>query len=541
MFHRCTCSVLTGFCLFGLITASGRSEKATEVELKVGVVQRFGENPTARLSLQATQGDILTLSFIGAERKPQTLQTNFIKIEISQQPLPTPIVEERLVLGNYRSFETAEHTAENLQTKGIPVEVAQPNRWQVWAKRDVYKTPLLRRLLLQSLQTQGADAGYVDTKIVSQQPRLSLVANGLRYNLDRLEVRGGKGLIAVRKEESDRARDLYPGVLQVQPNAYGSYTLVNQVPIETYLRGVVSHEIDAEAPYAAKEAQAILARTYALRNLRRFAVDNYQLCADQQCQVYKGLAEVDPASDRAIAASSGKVLTYQNRLIDALYSSTSGGVTAPFEDVWNGSRRPYLQAVVDSTAQVWDLSQQPLSFEENFRRFINMKEGFNEKGWTTFRWRRETSLEQITQDLRRYVRNTNHPFGDFEAIAQIQILERSPSGRIIRLAVQTNKGVLELYKDDIRSAFIAPLSTLFYLEPVYETNNTLRAYAFVGGGFGHGVGLSQTGAYNLAEQGWTGEQIINFYFRGTQIQPINQSIVLHKNLPRGISEQRFNN
>jgi SpoIID/LytB domain protein len=104
----------------------------------------------------------------------------------------------------------------------------------------------------------------------------------------------------------------------------------------------------------------------------------------------------------------------------------------------------------------------------------------------------------------------------------MQVVQRSPGGRILKLAVQTERGNLILEKDEIRSAFSAPRSTLFYLEPLFNQakgeNKTLWGYAFVGGGLGHGVGLSQTGAYSLAKLGWTSDRILNFYYPGTQIQ-----------------------
>src|SRR6478672_5052738 len=522
--------VLMIFCLFGLTGASGLSEKGSETELKVGIVQRFGEATTDQLTLQASKGDRLTLHFLGGNLKPQTLQATSVKLEVQMQSLKEPEVEERLVLGNYRSFETAEYTAQQWQAKGIEVEIAQPDRWQVWAKRTVYQTPLLRRLLLQSIQAQGeTKAVYLDTRILPQKPQVSWIINGFRYNREEIDVTAGKRLITVSRGKTDQSPRIYAGKLRLQPNAYGTYTLVNQVPLETYLRGVVPHEIDSGAPYAANEAQAVLARTYALRNLRRFAADNYQLCADQQCQVYQGLTGTDKEADQAIAATRNQVLTYQNELVDALYSSTTGGVTAPFEDVWNGADRPYLKAIVDSAANIWNLSQRSLSDEANFRQFISLKQGFNETGWNSFRWRKESTLTEITEGLKRYLKRTKSSFPDFQTIQKLQILERSSAGRILKLAVQTNQGTFELYKDDIRSAFLAPRSTLFYLKPVYAADKTLKGYAFVGGGFGHGVGLSQTGAYNLAKQGWTGAQILSFYYPGTQIQPIKESLVLWKN------------
>jgi SpoIID/LytB domain protein len=288
---------------------------------------------------------------------------------------------------------------------------------------------------------------------------------------------------------------------------------------------VVPHEIGPQAPPAAVEAQAILARTYTLRNLRRFAIDDYELCATTDCQVYWGLGDASARADRAISVTRSLVATYENELVDALYSSTTGGVTAPFEDVWDGQARPYLRAVVDSTGSIWDLSQKSLGNEANLREFLNLKQGFNETGWNRFRWSYSTSLTEMAEFLNKYLTNRNHPMAGIQKIESVKVAERAPSGRVLTMEVQTDKGPLEISKDQIRNAFYPPISTLFYLDPMMDENQVLKGYTFVGGGFGHGVGLSQTGAYRLAELGWNGEQIVQFYFPGTQIQPLNEAIV----------------
>ncbi len=99
------------------------------------------------------------------------------------QALPQPAVEEVVILGTYRTFETAEDSAQNWRSQGIEVEIAQPERWQVWAKRDVYSTPLLRRLLFQSVQTIRARKWHIlIPKYCKQVPRVSWVVNGKRYS-----------------------------------------------------------------------------------------------------------------------------------------------------------------------------------------------------------------------------------------------------------------------------------------------------------------------------------------------------------------------
>lgn len=219
-------------------------------------------------------------------------------------------------------------------------------------------------------------------------------------------------------------------------------------------------------------------------------------------------------------------MTYQNELVDALYSSTTGGVTATFDEIWNGADRPYLQTIIDSPQPVWDLSEFPLTDETNLRRFLKLKQGFNETRHSrVFRWHKTSSIKDLNRDLRNYLTKTRHPLADFRTIQWMNIEKRSPSGRILTLTIQTDRGKVQLHKNDVRSAFEAPISTLFYLEPVYEERERLKAYDFIGGGFGHGVGLSQYGSYNLANLGWTAAQILSFYYPQTTIEPLNDAIV----------------
>lgn len=521
---RFSCNVLTTFCLLGLTAASGPDMKTKQVTLRIGIVQRFGEQPTAKVQLEASKGDRLKLRFKTGNQTKTVVTEKPVKLETVMQALPQPTVEEVVVLGTYRTYETAEDSAQSWRTQGLKVEIAQPDRWQVWAKRDVYNTPLLRRLLLQSLQAAKKKTVSLETKILAQIPQVSWVVDGKRYSQNYLEISTDKNLIRVNRGEKPQTARLYAGQMTLQPNAYGTYTLVNEVPLETYLRGVVPYEIGTNAPKAAMEAQAILARTYVLRNLRRFAIDDYQLCADTHCQVYDGLNGVAPSTDKAIASTRGMVLTYQNELVDALYSSTTGGVTASFSDVWNGEDRPYLRPVVDAAMSIWDLSRQNLADEKNFQKFINLKTGFNESEWDLFRWRKETKLEDITKGLQKFLQVKNSPYAKFKTIEAMAVVKRSPSGRILELAVKTNIGIFTLHKDEVRSAFVAPRSTLFYLEPLNKGQPNLWGYAFVGGGLGHGVGLSQTGAQNLAKLGWSNPKILQFYYPGTQIKILSNEI-----------------
>jgi SpoIID/LytB domain protein len=521
---------------FRLVTAIGATvlfitpaaAQGPDVELQIGIIQRFGEKPKDTLTLSALAGDKLTIKF-AANGKTQTATVDSLKLETDMQRLDQPRIDEKVIISEHRSFETAEEVAQQWKARGIEVEIAQPGRWQVWAKRSVYKTPAVRGLLVENLDKKGIKV-RLDSKQVTEVPRPTFSVNGFKYTRDRLEVSSGRGVIQVDRDKDDIPKHLYPGNLKLQPNVYGTTTLVNLVPLETYLRGVVPFEIGGGAPFQAMSAQAILARTYVLRNTRRFALDGYQLCATTQCQVYYGLDGTNAETDRAIQTTHGQVLTYNNELVDALYSSTTGGITAAFTDVWRGAARPYLSAKIDSVNRVWDLQSQPLTNEDNLRAFLAQKKGFNESEISSwFRWRNEVSIKKLNQDLRKYLQSIQHPFASFSTISNIQVMERSSGGRVFKLGIVTDLGAFELERDEILLAFEAPNSLLFYIDPVIDKKDqTIQGYTFTGGGFGHAVGLSQYGSYHLGKLGWSYDRILNFYFNGTQIQPINPAITAYR-------------
>ncbi|MGM0457684.1 MAG: SpoIID/LytB domain-containing protein, partial [Cyanobacteriota bacterium] len=141
----------------------------------------------------------------------------------------------------------------------------------------------------------------------------------------------------------------------------------------------------------------------------------------------------------------------------------------------------------------------------------------------TFRWRESTSLQEMTEFLKRYYRRNNRSI-DFSEVREVAIVERSPAGRVLKMTITTDTGIIEIPNDEIRNAFYPPISTFFYIDPIYEDEDerVLDGYTFIGGGFGHGVGLSQTGSYNLANLGQSSRDILEFYYPGTQLQPLDE-------------------
>ncbi len=492
-------------------TLQPRAITSINPTLQIGIRQRFGREEADQVILAAPAGSMLTVTFTDAAGQTQVQRTPRITLGIANQGLARPELEERLILSSHKSFESAEASARQWIARGIPAEIAQPQEWQVWAQRGAYTSDQIRQIAANA-QAQQIPTVRVQQQQRTQRPVLSWVHEHYRYHRTHIQVTSDAGYMQVGEYT-------YAGDIRVQPNAYGTYSIVNAVPLETYLRGVVPHEIGPGAPITAIEAQAILARTYALRNLHRFVIDDYELCANTHCQVYRGLSGTIPQIDAAIQRTAGQVLAYGGDLVDAVYSSTNGGVSAAFEDIWDGDPRPYLQPIADiadQPGQLLDLSQ-----PGDFRAFIDQQEGFNEVGISRFfRWNSTKTLEELSESLRQGQDFLGIPLPTWSRISGLAILSRAPSGRIqeFQITLETPQGshAFVVEKDQVRLAFPALLSTLFELEPVMQ-GESLTGYTFVGGGFGHGVGMSQYGSYGLSRRGFTAAQILDFYYPGTSL------------------------
>ncbi len=139
----------------------------------------------------------------------------------------------------------------------------------------------------------------------------------------------------------------YRGEVEIFGNSRGSITVVNELPLEQYLRGVVPNELapDAFPELEALKAQAIAARTYIVRNLGQFENENFDICATDFCQVYRGLGTEHPLSDEAVEQTRGIIATFEGEAINALYSSTCGGRTENAENVFS-QKVPYLVSTI---------------------------------------------------------------------------------------------------------------------------------------------------------------------------------------------------
>jgi stage II sporulation protein D len=268
----------------------------------------------------------------------------------------------------------------------------------------------------------------------------------------------------------------YRGVLELRPSATG-VTVINTLPLEQYLYGVVPSEMSASWPAESLKSQAIAARSYAVANLGKHKSRGYDVCDTDECQVYTGAAVEAVRSNQAIDATRGEVLMYGRKTIAAFFHSSSGGHTENSEDVWH-QRLPYIRAVPD----------------------------YDQKS-PHFAWYKNVSSEKIASGLARQG-------VDVGQLTQVSPLSRSTSGRVREIQVVGTAGSRTVRGETFRIA--AGLnSTLFNVAPVGEGQPV--EFSFAGRGWGHGLGLSQWGARSLAEAGYSYMQILGHYYPGAQL------------------------
>jgi stage II sporulation protein D len=318
----------------------------------------------------------------------------------------------------------------------------------------------------------------------------------------------------------------YRGVAEVRINGSGTLAGINELPIEQYLYGVVPLELPPTVydEMEAQKAQAVAARTYGLRGLGKRASEGYDLLPTTTDQVYGGYAAEHPLSTQAVDETAGLVATYGGALIEALFFSTSGGATANNEDVFNSDPVPYLRGVIDQQRGNSGNVLDSLHLARGAPNLRGKKNGDWEADWSRYhRWTFTWTAEEMSDVI------SLHAGQDVGRVLAVNVVERSNSGRAKRIEYVTDAGTFVDTKDRIRTSlkyvgadggFYSLLSTLFVIEPVVDRRTgEVTGFEAFGGGWGHGVGMNQTGATGMAEKGATFEEILHFYYQGIQLTP----------------------
>ena len=295
---------------------------------------------------------------------------------------------------------------------------------------------------------------------------------------------------------------LYHGTLTALRDRTG-ITLVNRVPLEAYLRGVVSAEMGRRtAPeQEALRAQAVVSRTYALRNVGRWAADGFDVYSTVADQVYGGMGSETPEGDEAVASTSGQILTYGGAPIDAFFYSTCGGRTADGTEVFRAADRPYLRSVPD-------LDQNGIAYCSISPRF---------------RWREEWSGEALRNTLRRTLPAVvGTPAGDVRDVRDVRVTATTASGRVGRLNITLGRSNVDvdgpLIRQVLRSTSDDQLRSNAFTLSVTRAGGRVTRLVAEGGGAGHGVGFCQWGAVGRSRAGQDYQQIIAAYYSGATLQ-----------------------
>lgn len=462
---------------------------AADPRLWVALGARLAGNQP--LVLQAAAGSLTLITASG-----QRHQARELVLRWRPALLDPPLRLSRRVLGPFASYESAEEAARRWQQQGIRSVIAHPADWEVWAPATAppladEPSPQAGRLVeLELRQRLRPELQLASGPVPLEGPLQLQAPGGLRW-------RGG----------------VFAGPFRLQPDAYGTWTLVEQVPLERYLLGVVPHEIGAGSPPAALAAQAVLARTWALRNQGRYGVDGYHLCSDTQCQVYGDPGHAGAAVRQAVAATRLQLLSWQGEPIHAVYHATNGGVAAGFEEVWSGAPLPYLQPQLDGVAALQQRFLIPLA-PGQVGALLATRTGLYGASHPRFRWSRSLDAAQIAAAVRPLAPKLGTP-------TRLAVLERGPSGRVLALQIQGSAGgaggSVVLRRDAIRRHLRSLPSTLFLVSA-----EGAGRWRFQGGGFGHGAGLSQAGAIELADQGWSAARILAHYYPGTTLVNLDQ-------------------
>lgn len=437
--------------------------------------------------------------------------------------LGTPVTDPIRITGRPPAAADTVPTAPPPRPEDVPRDEAPDFRRE--GDRDV-RVALATSAALPGLAATGAWRLFDE--------RESVLLRGQPGESWQLETSGGQ-LRAVRSDgfasawrspplvlRADRASEFvlfngkrYRGVLRFYPaDDAAGVLVVNVLAVEQYLRGVVPLEIGgnrAAQEQAAVEAQAVAARSYTFVRLAAAGGSgarhvHYDVVAGTSDQVYGGADAERAFSDAAVASTSGTVLKYGGRTVDAPYSASCGGETASADEVWRTGSAAYLRRVSDRIPGTQRYYCDPAP---------------------RFAWTRTLESAELDAALRQYLRAyTTVPASGPGHARVVTVDGRTPSGRVAVLRVETDNGRYTLRGNDVRYVLRSPggeilNSTYFSVEPENGAGGELRRLVIRGNGWGHGIGMCQWGAIGRARAGQDFRTILRTYYPGTELGPAN--------------------
>lgn len=324
--------------------------------------------------------------------------------------------------------------------------------------------------------------------------------------------------------------------------------VINYVPLETYLKGVVPYEMSASWPIEALKAQAVCARSYAGGQKSKHAADGFDLCATTHCEVYRGTARATANSDLAVEQTEGQYLWYQDQKVVGYYFSSDGGATEDAANVWGGSYA-YLTGVPDpyeKTAQaganaVWTVTLTAEQIADKLRvagRTIGTVASVQVTARTAMGNVKELTVTdtagtqvKLTRSACRTVLGLN---SIRYAVGAAGTTPVRPGGQAVqtdstasgsRYAISADGAVKRVSLSDCTVLTPAGPQAMTGLGSTTPSGSaaadapvTGTQFVFAGTGWGHSVGMSQHGAKAMAEQGFSYDQILQYYFTGVTVR-----------------------
>lgn len=348
------------------------------------------------------------------------------------------------------------------------------------------------------------------------------------FNQGRIRLIPKSGEIQFQSVNRGVGTPSYGGILEVSRYDEG-IVVVNEVGIEDYLKKVVPSEMPSGFNLEALKCQAVCARSYAYTELSNNYYSAYGAHIDDsiQFQVYNNSPRAD-STDAAVDATAGQVLSYNGEVVKTYYYSTSCGSTTDVT-LWGNTTENYPYFVAECVGGI-DKGLM-LTIESEFNTFIKSEnEADYDYDCTLYRWSMEESVKEISEG---FARSTGKNVGN---ITDIEVLERVNGGAAVKVKVTGDKGEAVIDSESaIRAAFgnanvdmntksgttrYANLpSTFCVFEKVME-GKKLTGFRITGGGYGHGIGMSQNAANKMAES-MTYAQILEFFYRGTTLTLIS--------------------
>ncbi|MBD5547304.1 MAG: SpoIID/LytB domain-containing protein [Lachnospiraceae bacterium] len=396
-----------------------------------------------------------------------------------------------------------------------------------------------------------------------------VIEGGSKYlSGDRVEIVPGvnTGKIQVLSLQRSQGTPSYRGKMEIV-KADDGLILINEVLLEEYLYSVVPSEMPASYPVESLKAQAICARTYGYQYLKHPGYERLGAHVDDSVgyQVYNNIAE-NVNSTKAVKETAGMLLLYEEEPVSTYYYSTSCGFGAD-AGVWNEDQKenlPYLKSIHIAKQEEGDeiLFAEDLTKEENFRAYISqIDENAYEKEEAWFRWTYQ--VEELDEALlgerlrERYdagagkiltYTGTGNPDEDpehfeskkpekFRTVYDIRCLKRKEGGVLEELLIETDKGIYKVLSEyNIRyilnqngqvirqdgsvSEGFSLLPSAYLIIDVVKSGKDMVGYTIIGGGYGHGVGMSQNGAKTMGLENMDCESILSFFFKDCRIDKI---------------------